>query len=292
MNSMTGFGRGESATDGWRCVVEISSLNRKQSDIEVRLPREWQALESDVRKIVGTNVSRGRVNVQVAIELPAGSSAALKVDYGLAKAYATELNGLNAVHFPCGILNAECLLRAPGVFTLAESTQLPIETVRPQVTVAVQVALTQWNEAKAREGAHLQADIESRLATLRSLLQGIAAEAPNVAMYHREAMGKRLAEAGLALPIDDDRLLKEIAFFADRCDIAEEISRLEGHLVEFSRLLHGADVSGRAMDFLTQEMHRELNTMASKASNATIAHLVVSGKTEVERIREQVQNAE
>jgi uncharacterized protein (TIGR00255 family) len=292
MKSMTGFGRAESADQDLRCAVELSSVNRKQSDIDVRLPREWAVLEADVRRVVGAAVTRGRVQVQISLEFSGESGSALQVDHGLAKQYAAALAELDEQLFSSRGFTADCLLRAPGVFTVAESESHSAEHVWPIVESTVQKALTAWNEARTREGAHLVQDISARLTTLRGLLESIKVEAPRVPLLQREAMQKRLADAGLPLPLDDERLLKEIAIFADRSDIAEEISRLAGHLDEFTRLLQSGEPSGRALDFLTQEMHREVNTMGSKANSAGIAHLVVAGKTEVERIREQVQNIE
>jgi len=292
MKSMTGFGRAESADQDLRCAVELSSVNRKQSDIDVRLPREWSVLEAGVRKLVGAVVTRGRVQVQVSLEFSGESGSALQVDHGLAKQYLAALAELDRDHCGGRGISVEALLRAPGVFTVAESASHSADHVRPLVESTVTQALTAWNESRTREGVHLVQDITARLDTLRTILESIKTEAPRVPQQQREAMHKRLADAGLPLPLDDERLLKEIALFADRSDIAEEISRLAGHLDEFTRLLQSGEPSGRALDFLTQEMHREVNTMGSKANSAGIAHLVVAGKTEVERIREQVQNLE
>lgn len=292
MKSMTGFGRAETSDKGLRCSVELSSVNRKQSDIDVRLPREWNVLEADARKLVTGTISRGRLQVQVTLDAAGESGASLKVDYVLARQYAEALKKLDAELFGGRGLTADAMLRAPGVFTVAESEGRTAEQVWPLIESTVNKALAVWDKARTREGTHLKKDIETRLKIVRDVLKGIEREAPRVPRLQREAMHKRLTEAGLPLPLDDERILKEIAIFADRCDISEEIARLGGHLEEFVRLLKSPEPSGRAMDFLTQEMHREINTMGSKANHAGIAHLVVAGKTEVERIREQVQNVE
>jgi uncharacterized protein (TIGR00255 family) len=289
---MTGFGRAEASHDDLRCAVEISSVNRKQSDIDIRLSREWAVLEAEVRRLVAGAVSRGRLQVQITVDAAAESGAALRVDHGLAKQYAEALLSLDAEFFGRRGLTADALLRAPGVFTVTESESHSAEHVWPLIEGTVTKALTVWDKARTREGSHLKKDIETRIKVVRDILKGIQREAPRVPRLQRDAMRKRLADAGLPLPLDDERLLREIALFADRSDVSEEMSRLTGHLEEFSRLLKCPDPSGRPMDFLTQEMHRELNTIGSKASHAGIAHLVVAGKTEVERIREQVQNVE
>lgn len=293
MKSMTGFGRAEASDASLRCTVELSSVNRKQSDVDVRLPREWNGLEAEARRLLSGAVSRGRLQASVSVESVSDESgAALHVDHGLAKQYADALRELDAELFGGRGFSVESLLRAPGVFTVGESEARSSEHVWPVIEEAIKKALAVWDSARTREGAHLREDITARIAKLREILTGITAEAPRVPQLQREAMRKRLADAGLPLALDDERLVKEIAVFADKVDISEEIARLGGHLDEFTRLMDAREPSGRPMDFLTQEMHRELNTMGSKANHAAIAHLVVAGKTEVERIREQVQNIE
>jgi uncharacterized protein (TIGR00255 family) len=259
----------------------------------VRLPREWNGLEAEARRLLSGAISRGRLQASIALVCATDESgAALHVDHGLARQYAAALQSLDAELFGSRGYTADCLLRAPGVFTVAESETRSAEHVWPLMEQTIKKALAAWDSARMREGAHLCEDITSRTAKLRDILAGIIAEAPRVPQLQRETMRRRLAEAGLPLPLDDERLVKEIALFADKCDISEETARLAGHLDEFARLMQTGEPAGRAMDFLTQEMHRELNTMGSKASHAGIAHLVVAGKTEVERIREQVQNIE
>jgi uncharacterized protein (TIGR00255 family) len=292
MKSMTGFGRGEAAGPAGRCSVELSSVNRKQADIDLRMPRDWQPLEAGVRQMLGGALSRGRLHGVIGYETDAAATPALLVDESLAKAYAAHLTKLGAMLGTPMILTPESLLRAPGVFTVTDREPATSEILEPMVHAAVTAALKAWDEARTREGAHLHADLTARIETLRSFLTQIAAEAPKVAPLHRAALQRRLEEAGLPLPLDDERLLKEIALFADKCDISEEITRLGGHLTEFQRLMASDTPAGRPLDFLTQEMHRELNTMGAKANHAPIQHLVVAGKTEVERLREQVQNVE
>jgi uncharacterized protein (TIGR00255 family) len=291
MKSMTGFGRAEVRSGGHCLGVEISSVNRKQSDIVVNLPRDWASLEIDLRKMVAQSVSRGRVQVQVKWEATASAHASLAIDRKLAREYADGLRLLAKELKLQPIASVAELLRAPGVFALEDSSTRA-EEVWPLLENAVAKAMQALNKSREREGAHLLRDLQSRLAALRAALRRISDLAPEVTRQQRDALRKRLADAGQPLPLDDERLLKEIALFADKCDISEETSRLAGHLDEFTRLLKSPEPQGRAMDFLTQEMHRELNTIGAKANHSSIAHLVVAGKTEVERIREQVQNVE
>lgn len=291
MKSMTGFGRGEVSTDDFRLSVELSSVNRKQSDIVINLPREWSSLEIETRKLIAGAISRGRVQVQVQVEPLHQKTVQLQVDANLAQQYVTALRELSASIGLTGEITPRDLLRAPGVFATGEA-KVTAESIWPHLQQAMTLALNAFSQSRAREGEHLQTDLKARLAIIAQVADAIAAKSPEVVRAYHEAMSKRLAEAGLPLPLDDERLLKEIALFADKCDIAEEVTRLQGHLNEFQRLLNSKEPQGRAMDFLTQELHRELNTMGSKGNSTAIAHLVVAGKTEVERIREQVQNVE
>ena len=292
MKSMTGFGRGEATGPGGRCAVELSSVNRKQADVDLRMPRDWQPLEAGVRQLLAGVLSRGRLHGVISYETATEATSTLRVDDSLAKEYASYLAQLGAVLGSPMVMTPEALLRAPGVFSVEGREPTTPEVLQPMVFAAVSAALVAWDEARVREGAHLRADLTGRLDALRSLLEQISDEAPKVAPLHRAALHRRLEEAGLPIQLDDERLLKEIALFADKCDISEEISRLGGHLTEFQRLMDSDTPAGRPLDFLTQEMHRELNTMGAKANHARIQHLVVAGKTEVERLREQVQNVE
>lgn len=293
MKSMTGFGRGEAADGELRCCVELSSVNRKQGDIEVRLPREHGGLEAEVRRRAAGLLSRGRLAVAVMVERVSGPGAELRVDRALAAQYAEALRELDREHFGGrGQVGAEALLRAPGVFVVSEQSGGSPEAVGVLVMKALEKALAEWDRARKREGSHLRRDLETRLGVVAKLAKAIRREAGAVPQAYREALLRRLGEAGLPVDLGDERIVREVALFADRCDISEELSRLVGHLEEFRRLCRVDEPSGRAMDFLCQELHRELNTMGSKAGHLGIAHAVVAGKTEVERIREQVQNAE
>jgi uncharacterized protein (TIGR00255 family) len=181
--------------------------------------------------------------------------------------------------------------RLPGVILQEQATVAP-QQAWPAIEEALANSLAQMNVMRDSEGAHLRQDIENRLTIIESLLSGIADAAPQVAEHHRAALLHRLEQAGMPVPLDDERLLKEIALFADRCDISEELSRAGSHLKQFHLYLESHEPTGRSLDFLVQEFFREFNTMGSKANHAGIAHLVVNAKTELEKIREQVQNAE
>ena len=291
MKSMTGFGRAEATVEGDRLSVEISSVNRKQSDIVISIPREWSAWESEVRKLVAPQVSRGRVQVQVKLERVNGASNRLNVDEALAGEYLQVMDRLAMKFNLPREVSLQDLLRAQGVVTIGDK-EAPAEDLWQLLENNLKQALQAFGQSREREGEHLLQDLEARLKIIEDVRIAIVALAPSVVTQYREALRKRLDEAGLPLPMEDERLLREIALYADRTDLSEELTRLQGHIDEFRRLMGSNEPQGRAMDFLTQELNRELNTLSSKANNTAIAHLVVSGKTELERIREQVQNIE
>lgn len=293
MKSMTGFGRGEARQEssGTTWVVECSSVNRKQLEISVTLPKNVADLETLVRNLAATFCSRGRINIQIRVDRATASTAPLQIDVQLATSY---LNSLRTLAEQLGVtpdLSLAELIRLPGIF-VAEPKEESVEEVWPLVESALTAALKQMVQMRATEGSHLRKDIETRLVEIESLLQRIQCLAPQVPDQHRQLLRLRLEKAGFPLPMDDERLVREIALFADRCDISEELSRAESHLRQFQQYLGSSEPIGRSLDFLMQEFFREFNTMGSKCSDAAIAHHVVSAKSELEKIREQVQNLE
>ncbi len=291
MKSMTGFGRGEAQRDGVTWSVECSSVNRKQLEVVVNLPRELSELENAVRAEVSGAVSRGRVNVAVRKEAASTTAEAVRVDHVLAANYFHAMHALALkLEIPAEVALSD-ITRLPGVMNLAQS-EVAADAAWPVIQEALAAALKQLTAMRVAEGGSLRADIETRLQTIESLLGSIRAKAATVPENQRKQLRQRLEEAGLPLPLDDERLVKEIALFADRTDISEELTRAASHVKQFRAYLDADAPAGRSLDFLLQEFFREFNTMGSKCNNAEIAHHVVTAKTELEKIREQVQNAE
>ncbi len=291
MNSMTGFGAATAPLGGSSIRVEISGVNRKQAEIAVALPRAWAALETAVRDTVAAAVSRGRVNVSIALQQVPGTAGALSLNRDkLAALTATLAETESALGHPVST-TLDSLLRL-GIISEETETDFSMETVEAAVTPAVSDALQAFITLREQEGANIKQDLLSRIAVLRNFRTQLMARASGVAARHKEVLLKRLAEAGLPLPMDDERIIKEIALFADRCDVSEEMTRLESHLTQFEKICEKAEPIGRTLDFLCQEIFRELNTTGSKANDAELAQLVVNAKTELEKIREQVQNIE
>ncbi|WP_294382492.1 YicC/YloC family endoribonuclease [Prosthecobacter sp.] len=291
MKSMTGFGRGEAQSAGVTWSVECSSVNRKQLEVAVNLPRELSELENVVRAEVSAAVSRGRVNVAVRKDAAVANETAVHVDHTLAAHYFHAMHALALkLDLPPHIALTD-ITRMPGVVNVAQ-TEIATGDAWPAIQEALAAALQQLTAMRSAEGASLRADIETRLKKIESLLESIREKAATVPEQQRKVLRQRLEDAGLPLPLDDERLVKEIALFADRTDISEELSRAASHVQQFRAYLDAESPAGRSLDFLLQEFFREFNTMGSKCNNAEIAHHVVTAKTELEKIREQVQNAE
>ena len=291
MKSMTGFGCGEALNDDLIYRVEVASVNRKQADIVVNLPRELSALDSRIRKQVSEVVSRGRINVGISLKSSEAKGGSLSINLPLAEEYSAAIAKLEEHLGLNGLVSRFDPGRAPGVIQLGETLPEP-EDAWPFVEKALKESLSKLLEMRSTEGAHLKSDLESRLAILKGFLQQIAEQAPSVVKRHRENLIKRLDAAGIELNLDDERLIKEIGLFADRCDISEEITRLESHFAQCHKYFTRDEAVGRPLDFLIQEMGREINTIGSKANDASIAQIIVESKTELEKIREQIQNIE
>lgn len=291
MNSMTGFGAATAPLGGSSIRVEISGVNRKQTEIAVALPRAWAALETSVRDTVATAVSRGRVNVTFTLQSTPGAAGALALNRDKLAALTATLSEAEATLGRSIDTSLDALLRL-GIIAEETETDLPLETVEAAAIPALREALEAFVTLRAQEGANMKRDLLARIDTLREFRNQLMARAAGVATRHREVLLKRLAESGLPLPADDERIIKEIALFADRCDVSEEMTRLESHLNQFEAICDKSEPVGRTLDFLCQEIFRELNTTGSKANDAELAQLVVTAKTELEKIREQVQNIE
>jgi uncharacterized protein (TIGR00255 family) len=293
MKSMTGYGRGDCSQDGFKITVELNSVNRKQTEISVNLPRELEMLEAQVRDLINRAIARGRLTVRVALHAGASRlSARMHLNVPLAKAYARELEKLSKqLHLP-GPVTLDHLARAPGVFQTDEQIAEE-EDFWPAVNKALAQALTGMVAMRTREGAHLADDLAKRIAIMRKATARIQKHAPGVAERYRDQLITRIKSAGLEAPgVEDDRLLKEVVYFADRSDISEELTRLQSHFKQFDDCLVSKEPVGRMLDFLAQEMNREINTIGSKANDSLISREVVTLKAELEKFREQAQNVE
>jgi uncharacterized protein (TIGR00255 family) len=293
MKSMTGYGRGECARDGFKITVELGAVNRRQSEISVNLPRELEMLEAPARDAINARIARGRVTARIAVHAAAGkASAEMHINKRLAEAYATELAKLAKQLKLSGGVTLDQIVRAPGVFQSDEEL-VKADEVWPAVEKALQQALAALVKMREREGAHLAKDLTARIDIMRKSVEKIRKQAPLTAENYRKQLVDRIKSAGIeSISPDDERLLKEVVLFADRSDISEELTRLQSHFQQFDDCRKSSEPVGRTLDFLAQEMNREINTIGSKANDAVISREVVTLKAELERFREQAQNVE
>lgn len=292
MNSMTGFGRGVAEQDGSTVVVEVAAVNsRKQSDIRVIMPRELSAIEPQFRQRIQERVSRGTLAVTVQYSLaPERRAESLVIDLRLGAEAARRLRELAVAAGLEPRLTLADLLAVPGV--VGSSAESPAEQVRELAAEALEEALDGLRTMQRAEGEKLRHDLENRLATIRDRVESIAVRADEALLLQRQRLQERIAVLGVDLPIDDERLAREVAFYAEKSDITEEVVRLRSHLDQFADLLEEDRDVGRELEFLCQEMNREATTVGSKTTETGIAELGISMKAELARIREQVMNVE
>jgi len=291
MRSMTGYGRGESLHGGMKFTVELNSVNRKQSDVVINLPREVIELEPRIRDEINAIIARGRLNVVVAWHQEKKGRVEIQLDLEMAKSYLKALQKLkNDLKIPME-LSMDTILKCPGVLKPTEREVDP-EVIWPYVEAALKKALGQLVKMREKEGRNLRTDLLKRLAFVEENTSAIRKQVPEMIERYRTQLHDRIRKSGLDVSFDDERLLKEVTFFADRCDITEELTRLESHFEQFRETLDKSNAIGRSLEFLTQEINREINTIGSKANHVEISQQVIAMKSELERIREQIQNVE
>jgi len=288
---MTGYGRAEVVHAGRKFSVELNSVNRKQSDIVINLPRDLAELEPRIRQTINEKISRGRTNATIALHSSPNGARNLALDTELARSYHEAMRALQKDLNAPGEITISTILQAPGVMRFPEQA-LNAEEAWPAIDRALRGALSDLIKMREREGKHLAKDLIHRLKAIRKKLKEIGAFHPDVVKRYRAVLLDRIQKAGLPIASDDERLLKEISFFADRADVSEELTRLESHLAQFAHHLRSKEPVGRTLEFITQEMSRELNTLGAKANDAVISQRVIACKGELEKIREQSQNLE
>lgn len=290
---MTGFGRSsvDVAGAGVRIQVEIHSVNRKTLDIQISAPREWSGHEAIFSEWIGGVFQRGRVNVQIKVELAKDSSDSLAMN---TEAMALTLNDLKAFAQAQGFdFTPDSSLVLDLARSVKDKSSLPSwKELKESLQEAFNAALADISAMRLQEGAALADDLRERIAELEEFRKQIEKNASGSTQRYRNALLERLKQLELELDVSDERVLKEVAIYADRSDISEETTRLSSHFEQFLGFLSADEATGRKMDFLCQEIHREFNTTGSKSNDIEITRLVIEGKNALERIREQVQNIE
>jgi len=290
MHSMTGYGRGQAMGQATKVIAEIQSVNKRQTEILVNLPAMLASLESDIRAKIDHSLHRGRILVTISASGPAAHHQPV-IDSDLANLYLAQFRQLQKKLALPGNITIETILRAPGVVSASEQVVLDSAT-RSALDTAVGLALEQLLQMRAKEGANLHKELLRRISAIGRALSKIRKLQPRVAKRYRALLFERIQKIGLEITLDDDRLTKDVTFFAERSDFSEELSRLKSHLDQFLETTNKQQAIGRTLEFITQEIGRELNTLSAKANDAEISQLVVQCKAELEKIREQVQNVE
>ena len=291
IKSMTGYGRGSTEEDGKAFNVEIKAVNNRYLDINIRLPKQIYALEDNIRKYIASRISRGKIDVYINQEKFSDDDISINVDEQLAKAYYDAFIMLRDRFNLKDDIAVSLLAKSPEVITV-ENKEEDLEKTWEILSRALDEALDMFIDMRSREGLKLSRDIQERCAFIHRLVLDIEERSPRVVEEYREKISQRVSEFLKDIELDQSRLLNEIAFFADKCNITEEIVRLKSHIDQFVNSLLSSEPVGRKLDFLIQEMNRETNTIGSKSNDLYITKLVVEIKSELEKIREQVQNIE
>lgn len=291
ISSMTGYGKGEASGEGLAIHIELRSVNHRYSDISIKAPRFLMPFENELRKIIGKSLKRGKIDLFIQADFSGGLGQQPVLNKQLAEAYRDVFNDLN-VH--CGLSNdipLNLIASQKDVVTVQE--QLPDEEAAIKlIREAVQSGLEKIVLMRQAEGKAMQEDMATRMSDLKDYVATVEKRAPLVVQEWQQKLKDRLARLPDDVSFDPQRVAQEVAVFADRSDISEEVTRFRSHIDQFEQLFTSDEPVGRKMDFLSQELNREANTMGSKANDAELARTVVEIKAELEKIREQVQNIE
>jgi uncharacterized protein (TIGR00255 family) len=292
LKSMTGFGRGEATLNGRRFVAEVKTVNNRHRDLFVRLPRTLQAIEEEVRSQVSAVIKRGRVEVTLQMEKEGVElEYDLELNLPLVRSYLRIFKQLTEEFGLEGKARADDLCQMKDVL-IVKPEELDLAVAKDAFREAVGLALEACDSMRIQEGKTLREDFVKRLALIEDHLKEVEKKTGWVVEDYKRRLRQRVDQVAQGIPLDENRLMQEVAIFADRCDITEELVRARSHLEQFRTYLFLEDAVGRRLDFLLQEINREITTMSAKASDSTISARGVEMKAELEKVREQVQNVE
>ena len=291
IKSMTGYGRAKLQIDGKDVTFEIKSVNNRYLDTSIRLFRAYSPLEDRIKQLVSDNLSRGKVDVSLTIDMLEGDNVELSLNREYLESYLALMSGVKERYDIKGDITLSMISSKPEVFN-ARRADADMDEIWKCVLPAAEEALAQFTKMRETEGAKLKKDLLEHLGVLKDIAAQIKEQAPKVVTAYNEKMRARIQELLGDVQADESRLLTECAVFADKADINEELVRLGSHFDQFVQILEQNVPVGRKLDFLVQELNREINTIGSKANDLTITRLVIEGKSEIEKIREQIQNIE
>ena len=290
---MTGFGRGEFFDNQHRFIVEIKAVNHRYNEIVIRMPKNLGSLEDKIRRTVSATLVRGRIDVFITLDEYGEKKRGVRVDKELAMAYDKSLKELAQLLSRSMDNTVREIAHYPDVIKVEEVTE-DVIILWPKLLAAIDMAVSNLMSMRLAEGLSIKEDLVARVAMISSYLITVEERAPQVLAEYREKIVGRMREllTNIGAEPDEGRLLQETAIFADRTSITEELVRLKSHLTQINSTLHADEAVGRKLDFIIQEINRETNTIASKANDFTIANLMIEIKSEIEKIREQIQNVE
>ena len=291
IKSMTGYGSAKGQTGGLEITVELKSVNNRYLDTSVRLPRSFLFAEDAVKSAVQAHISRGKVDVFVSIDTSLADDMTVKVNEPLLKGYIEAIRHISEEYSLANDLTALSVSRFPDVLSV-EKKDLDAEAISAALCEVTERALCDFDAMRLREGEKLRDDVLSRLETIDALVSTVERESPKTVAEYRSRLEQKMAEVLGTAGIDESRILAEAALFADHIAVDEETVRLRIHMAQLRTMINGNSPTGRKIDFLIQEFNREANTIGSKCQNSDIAHVVVDLKSEIEKIREQIQNIE
>lgn len=291
IKSMTGFGSAKGSVDGLEITVELKSVNNRYLDCAVRLPRSFLFAEEPVKSAVQSHISRGKVDVFVSVDSSSAGDMTVKVNEALLKGYIEALRHISEEYGLSDDLTALNVSRFPDVLTV-EKKDVDAEAITEAIRAVTEQALRDFDAMRLREGEKLMEDVLSRLGSIDRLLSRVEADAPKTVEAYRSRLEQKMIEVLGTAGIDENRILAEAALYADHIATDEETVRLRSHMAQLETMIRGSSPTGRKIDFLIQEFNREANTIGSKCQNSEIAHVVVDLKSEIEKIREQIQNIE
>lgn len=289
---MTGFGRSKKELDSFKVLVEMKSVNHRFCEISVRMPRQFLLFEEKIKKTVNQYIQRGRVDVFVTVEGEGYISRSLQVDWDLISQYEKAILKTKDLYKLEGTFSIDQLLHLPEVFTVNENED-GIEELEEVILEVTKSAAIELHNMRKIEGTALKNDIAQRLHIINEVVQNLKPYSAQVVEKYKERLEKKMSDfLDGKFELDEGRILTEVAVFADKADINEELTRLESHVSQFFKIIETDGSIGRKLDFLVQEMNREMNTIGSKANDVGISQKVVEMKSELEKIKEQVQNIE
>jgi len=289
--SMTGYGKATGELDGQSLTVEISSVNHRYLDCSLRLPSAWVGLDAIVKQTIRKHITRGKLTINVSRKRALTSSRSVRFDNEGARQYLDASKELAQMIGTYETLSLNVLAQMEGVFYQEEGDE-DLTAIEPSVVRVTEEALTRLNEMRAQEGRHLADDVRLRIDALKSSLSDIERRLPELRAMYEERLRTRIAELNSETNITEDRLALEVALLAEKSDVTEEVVRLKSHFIHMIEMLDAEDPSGRRLDFLSQEIQREINTLGVKTRDGNVAKIVLEMKAELEKIREQIQNIE